>query len=252
MSLPPTPQHRVNCAKVGLGHQKEFIDIRYLCKWHSRIISITHSAAISFTPNAKGNSWEYPDAQLRKLVNPIEGADLTVAIVSAPIERNYYSRRLGNNVVVYSIHEMAHILRSANFQIEHFILRNIYQIAIYYHVLNGVIPESDSVSWSHHDIRGCLFDMNAQKSDILYSMHQPKLCDACRTRIGQQQVDPNLLSTLDTELPRLRRKLFFQIVDWVKMHPIYSLLLTAAFGITLNILASIIFEKAKRIWPWLG
>ena len=242
----------LNVALVSLGQQKQPIDIAFLCQWRSRVVRINHAAAIAYTPNAKGKSWEYPDNQLRELVKPVDGADLTVAIVSAPIERNFYSRRLGNNVVVFSIHEMAHILHAANFQIEHFILRNIYQIAIYFHVLNGAVPESNSVSWSHHDIRGCLFDMNSQKSDILYSMHQPKLCDACRTRIGQNQVDPNLLSALDAELPRLRRKLFFQIVDWVKMHPIYSLLLTAAFGIALNIIASIIFEKAKRVWPWLG
>ena len=175
-----------------------------------------------------------------------------VALVSAPLDRNFYSRRLGKNVVVLSIHEMAHILNAGNFRIEHFLLRNIYQIAIYFHALSGLIPDSNSLSWSHHDIRGCLFDMNSQKSDILYSMHQPKLCDACRTRVGQHQVDPALLSTLEGELRKLRRKLFYRVVDWVKTHPISSLLITAAFGISLNVIASIIFEKAKRIWPWLG
>lgn len=242
----------LNVALVSLGQQKQPIDMALLCQWRSRVVSIHHAAAIAYTPNAIGNAWQYPDDQLRNLVKPVEGADITVAIVSAPIERNFYSRRLGNNVVVFSIHEMAHILNAANFQLEHFILRNIYQIAIYFHALNGSVPDSNSMSWSHHDIRRCLFDMNSQKTDVLYSMHQPKLCDACRARIGQHQVDPDLLHALDAELPRLRRKLFFQIVDWVKLHPIYSLLLTAAFSIALNIIASIIFEKAKRAWLWLG
>lgn len=243
---------KLNVALVTLGHQKEPIDINYICRWRSNVITIKHEGDIPYTPNAKGANWEYLDAQLRRLISPVKGADITIAIVSAPIERNFYSRRLGDNVVVYSIHEMAHILRNANFQLEQFILRNIYQIAVYFHVLNGKVPSSEEVSWSHHDIRGCLFDMNSQKSDILYSMHQPSLCVACRTRVGQKQVDPSLLPTLDTELQRLRRKLFFQIADWIKLHPIYSLALTATFGIALNIVASIIFEKSKRVWPWLG
>lgn len=242
----------LNVALVSLGHQKQPVDVALLEKWPSGILKINHRAAIAYTPNGKGGSWEYPDDQLRALVQPLDGADITVVLVSAPIERNFYSRRLGNNVVVFSIHEIAHILNAANFRIEHFLLRNIYQIAIYFHALNGSVPDSNSLSWSHHDIRGCLFDMNSQKSDILYSMHQPKLCDACRTRIGQHQVDPAFLTTLDGELRKLRRRLFYRIVDWVKSHPIYSLLITAAFGISLNVVASIIFEKAKRLWPWLG
>lgn len=243
---------QLDVALVSLGHQKQPIDGAFLGSWSSKIIKLRYGAAIEFTPNAQGRRWEYPDTQLRELVRPVEGADLTVAIVSAPIERNFYSRRLGNNLVVFSIHEMTHILNAGHFRIEHFLLRNIYQIAIYFHALGGTVPDSDELSWSHHDIRGCLFDMNSQKTDILYSMHQPTLCDACRTRLRQKQVDSALIPALDNELRRIRRQLFYQAVDWVKSHPIYSLLITAVFAISLNVIASIIFEKAKRLWPWLG
>ena len=243
---------KLNIALITLGHQKEPIDINYLCGWQSNIFTITHRGAKPYTPDATGSNWEYPDSQMRKLVAPVKDADITVALVSAPIERNYNSRRLGNNIVVYSIHEMAHILSTANFRIEQFLLRNIYQITVYFHVLDGKVGKSDEVSWSHHDIRGCLFDMNSQKSDILYSMHQPILCEACRTRVGGTQIDPNFLLTLNSELKRIRRKLYFRIVDWVKVHPLYSLLITAIFGVSLNLIASIIFEKLKRVWPLLG
>ena len=243
---------KLNVALVSLGHQKQPVDMTFLANWRSESFKIASTELIAYTPNATGDNWEYPDSQLQKLVKPVRGADITFAVVSAPIERNYYSRRLRNNVVVFSIHEMAHILNEANFRIEHFLLRNIYQIAIYYQTQNDSVPESDLLSWSHHDIRGCLFDMNSQKSDILYSMHQPKLCEACRTRIGQHQIDPAFLGALDRELRRLQRKLFYRIVDWVKAHPINSLLITAGFGISLNVVASIIFEKGKRVWPWLG
>ena len=243
---------KLNVALVSLGHQKQPIDFAFLESWPSHILKVSHQAAIEFTPNAQGRRWEYPDTQLRELVRRVDGADLTVAIVSAPIERNFYSRRLGNNVIVFSIHEMAHILSAGHFRLEHFLLRNIYQIALYFHALGGNVPDSGELSWSHHDIRGCLFDMNSQKTDILYSMHQPKLCDACRTRLREKQVDSALIPALDSELLRIRRELFYQVAEWVKCHPIYSLLITAAFAISLNVIASIIYEKAKGLWPWLG
>ena len=75
---------------------------------------------------------------------------------------------------------------------------------------------------------------------------------SCRTRVGGTQIDPNFLLTLNSELKRIRRKLYFRIVDWVKVHPLYSLLITAIFGVSLNLIASIIFEKLKRVWPLLG
>lgn len=240
----------LNIALVRLGHQKEPVNQVYLENWSSKLFKVTSRAAIDFTPDAHGGGWEYPDTQLRELVRPVPLADITVALVSAPLERNFYSRRLGNGVVVFSIHEMAPILSAANYRLEQFLIRNLYQLAVYFRAL-GSVPASDQLTWSHHDIRGCLFDMNAHKSDILYSMHLPKLCDACRTRFRECQVDSSFLPTLDRELRRLRRGLFYRALDWIKIHPLWSLAITASFGIVLNIAASIIFEKASRAWPWL-
>lgn len=221
----------LNVALITLGHQKQPVDIGYLKGWRSRIFLIGRITAIAHSPDATGDTWEYPDDQLSELIKAVPAADMTVAIVSAPVAQNFYSRRLKDNVVVLSLHEIAHILNSANFRLEHFVLRNIYQFSVYYHALGGTIPTVDSVSWSHDDIRGCLFDMNSQKSDILYSMDQPKLCEVCRTRLGSYAVDPEFLPALTSELQRLRKRLYFRMADWVKSHPIYALVITAAFGI---------------------
>jgi hypothetical protein len=40
--------------------------------------------------------------------------------------------------------------------------------------------------------------------------------------------------------------------EWVKWHPIFALVGTSASNVELNMIASIIFEKAKRVLPWLG
>jgi hypothetical protein len=241
---------KLNIALIRLGHQKESLDRQYVESWPSKLFRVAFRATIDFPPDAQGDGWEYPDSQLRDLVRPIDSADITVIVVGAPLERNFYSRRLGNNVVAITLHEMAPIVSAANYRLEHFLIRSLYQLTVYFRAL-GSIPASDDMSWSHLDIRGCLFDMNVYKTDILYSMHIPKLCDACRTRTRERQVDADFLPALDRELSKLRRGLFYRAADWVKLHPLLSLGITAAFGITLNIMASVIFEKISRAWPWL-
>lgn len=115
----------------------------------------------------------------------------------------------------------------------------------------GLIPP-DAVTWAHDDVRGCLFDMNASKLDIIFSMHKPTLCPECSNRLHSKQIDPSFLPTLRKELRRIRKPLYFRVAEWVQVHPLWALTVTAAFGVFLNFAASIIFEKAKYILPWLS
>jgi ElaB/YqjD/DUF883 family membrane-anchored ribosome-binding protein len=83
-------------------------------------------------------------------------------------------------------------------------------------------------------------------------MHRPILCLACRTHVQRRQIDPQFLPTLDNELDRLRKALYHRMTNLVKAQPIAALAITAAFGLVLNILASITFEKLKIVWPAIG
>lgn len=94
--------------------------------------------------------------------------------------------------------------------------------------------------------------MNSSKIDIVFSMHRPTLCPACSSRVLSKQVPAMLIPALQKELPRIQKPLFARMSEWVKQHPLLALLITALSGVALNILASVIFEKAKRVWPWLA
>lgn len=190
-------------------------------------------------------------SQPSSLVHPDDNASFTLALINAPLENNYYMRRLGNKVAVLSLFEMAEIVRFSEFTIENYILRNIYELAVHYATNSALIP-LDAYSWAHDDVRGCLFDMNANKSDIIFSLHQPKLCDACKARVLSKQVNSGFLPTLTKELLRIRKALYFRMSEWGKTHPVLALIITAFSAICLNLIASIIFEKAKCLLPWLG
>jgi hypothetical protein len=243
--------HPINISLVSLGSLKYPVDIAYLEGWKSQLVTIKHGASIGHLPNAEGLNWQYTNDQLNGLIKEDDDASFTLALINAPLEDNYYMRRLSNKVAVLSLFEMAEIVRFSDFTIENFILRNIYELVVLY-AANGALIPTDAHTWAHDDVRGCLFDMNANKSDIVFSMHQPTLCNACRARVLSKQVNSGFLPQLEDDLSKIKKALYFRMAEWVKTHPLYALTITAIFAITLNLIASIIFEKAKSLLPWLG
>ena len=241
----------IKISLVSLGSLKYPVDIGYLEGWPSRLLSVQHGTSIGHLSNAEGPEWVYTDKQLRALIQADADANFTLALINARLENNYYMRRLGDKVAVLSLFEMAEIVRFSDFTIENYILRNIYELAVLY-AANGSIIPPDALSWTHDDVRGCLFDMNASKPDIVFSMHKPTLCDGCRTRVLSKQVNCGFLPTLDKELSRIKKARFFRMSEWVKTHPLSALAITASSAVILNLIASVIFEKAKCLLSWFG
>lgn len=241
----------IRISLVTLGSLKQPVDVPYLEKWGSTVMRIEHRASIGQLQDAEGEDWQYTDDQLAKVLAPSLDADLTLGLINAPLEDNYYLRRLPQNVAVLSLHEMAEIVQYENFSVETFILRVAYELTCLYKA-EGKIPPTGESSWTHDDIRSCLFDMCSSKGDIIFSLQRPRLCEACRNRVLQRQVDAKFLPALDKELGRIQKTLYFRLADWVRAHPILALALTSLFAIALNLVSSAIFEKAKRCWPWIA
>ena len=242
---------KIQISLVSVGTIKYPVNFGYLEHWSSRIIMIRHGASIGQIPNAEGSDWEYPNEQLAKIIKRDATADITVALINVKLEANYYMRRLGDNVAVLSLYEMADIIRFSDFTVENYILRNLYELVVLYTANNQVLPTS-AYTWAHDEVRGCLFDMNASKPDIIFSMHRPILCHACRNRVLGSQVDVGFLPALYKELSRIRKALFFRIIDWIKRHPLWVLVITALSGILVNLISSIIFGKIMKVCPWIG
>ncbi len=243
--------HPLKISLVSLGHLKYPVNIAGLEAWQSSVLNIQHGASVGHLPNSDGGSWEYSDENLLKVLSATPDSDFTVGLINVPLEDNYYMRRLTDNIAVLSLYEMADIVRYSEFTLEQYILRNLYELAVLFAANNKLIPQ-DYTTWAHDEVRGCLFDMNASKSDIVFSLHRPKLCPACKTRVSSRQVPLAFIPKLEDELQRIQKSLFLRMTEWVKRHPIFALVLAAASGVLLNLIASVIFEKAKRALPWLG
>jgi hypothetical protein len=88
--------------------------------------------------------------------------------------------------------------------------------------------------------------MNANKQDIVLSMHRPTLCVACRSRLLSAQLTPSIMPALDRELSRLKKDLFYRIADWVQHHPVWSLAIAATSGLLLNLVANFLYDVVKE------
>ena len=243
--------HPIKISLVSLGNLKYPVNISELEAWRSDLLAIQHGASVGHLPDADGRNWEYTDLQLLNVLEVDNGSDFTVGLINVPLEDNYYMRRLTDKVAVLSFYEMAEIVRYSDCTIEQYILRNLYVLTVLV-VANGKHIPPDYTMWAHDEVRGCLFDMNSNKSDIVFSLHRPKLCPACKTRLSSKQVPADFVPILERELLRIQKTLFVRMTEGIKQHPIIALLLTATSGVLLNLIASIIFEKAKHAWSWLG
>jgi hypothetical protein len=239
-------KHRI--ALVTVGSLRARLDTTFLEEWHSEILEISHPSSIGSTPDATGPGWVYSDEELSRLIRPETSFAMTIAVVNAPLQQNYYARRLPGNLAVLSLFEMAEILSAANLPVEHFVLRAAYAYSVYFLAYNGRIPNSGVGSLSHHEIRGCLFDLNANKADIVESMDPPRLCEACRSRFATVQVPTGFLATLERELRRIRKPIYFRLSQWVQRHPLWAIVITGISGIILNVLSNAVYDAMKRLW----
>ena len=199
---------------VSLGNLKYPVDFKFLEGWRSDVMTIIHGGSVGHLPNAEGDDWQYTDEQLYKIVKPDREAAFTLGLINAPLNRNFYHIRISNDVAVLSLYEMADIVRYSEFTIENFILRSTYELLVLYAAYGKLIP-SDNEIWSHDEVRGCLFDMNANKSDIVFSLHRPILCPSCKNRLLSKQVQATFLPALEQELPRIQKNLYIRILHWV-------------------------------------
>jgi len=241
----------VRISLVNLGTLKHAIDIRILERLSSGVMTLSHGSSVGHLSNSEGDDWAYTDEQFTRVLKPVAGAHVTLGLTNCPLEGNYYLRRLPDNVAVLSLHEMADIVRHENFSVETFVRRVAYQLAVLYKA-EGHVPPTGAATWTHDDIRGCLFDMCSSKSDIVFSLNKPSLCGECSNRVLKKQVDPEFLPQLAGDLKGLHKTLYFRLADWVKGHPILALVLAALFALFVNLLSSVIFEKAKNFWPWIA
>lgn len=235
---------KIKVKLVTLGNLKYPVDFSIVENWKSEIFEAHHVDQIQTLPDSDGDDWSYPDTQLSQLIAPDADFDFTIGIINARLEDNFYLRPLARNVGVLSLYETAEILHYSNLSLESFIVRTIYQVCAIY-LESGRAISVNATSLVHDETRSCLYDLTANKADIVFSTAHPIICEPCKARIMGGQVPREFLATAEKELKRIKKQRYYRMADFVKAHPLTALLLTSATALILNIVANFIYDGIK-------
>ena len=227
-------------------------DKRKIENWHSDIFQLAGDIEnYPLRRDSDGQRWEYTNDRLEELVLREFKGDFLLAIVNIPLELNWYTRRLSGNRVVFSFHEIKEIVKINNIPLENVILRILYEYSLIFKRYKGKIPSNDEpTNFTHDETRGCLFDMNGIKGDIIYSLHEPIICSDCVERLKRAQVSNDIIAKVQKEIRRIKKPLFYRIISFIRAHPLWSLIISGltalVLGITSSLIGGYLFNYLKK------
>jgi hypothetical protein len=233
---------KVRIKLVTIGHMPLSFNAAKIKKWKSSTFEIVEDID-NYTLNcdSDGERWEFSDQLVKDQLPDQSNRDFMIAIVNVPIEDNWYARRLGDNQVVFTFHEIKEILGYSNIPIENVIYRILYAYTLLYRRAGNQIPElGETVGYTHDETRGCLFDMNGIKTDIIASCHKPIICDECQVKLSTERVSKSDIDLSKKEIKKIRKDLYFRILGGVKKHPVWALFLSSIFAVSLGVASSLI------------
>lgn len=168
--------------------------------------------------------------------------DLCIGFIDTEIENNYFSKRLSekNDIYVVSFFEIDKILSSNNINLFNFMLLTIYRCLTRF--------KFNRKPSSHHETKGCLFDMCGMKEDIIYSASAPIICQNCQTIILEQHSNKQFLNDLKDELYKIKKGTYYRIKDFIETNPWLSLIISIFISITINILSNYFYENIKKLY----
>ena len=237
-----------NATLIRLGHVHHLVNFNILRKWKSELFSITGIESIENLPNSDIDDGfldiKYRKQDLEKIISCPKNSDYAIAIMPYRFNDNFYMHRISNKCVVISLYGITDILKPENISIEHFIIRQLYEICAIKYMINDLLSD-DVYQFIHSDTRGCLFDLNGDKSDILYNTEQPIICEECKGKFKHKQAQYGIIRTLEKELKKIQKPFILRAERWIKKYPLLSVIISMLTAITLNVVANLLYEILK-------
>jgi hypothetical protein len=242
---------KVKVKVITLGHMPPHVDLVRILAWRSQVFEIIGPIENhEIRCNSDGIGWEFSDSLISEQIPPDSSVDFVFALTNVPLDMNWYSRRIGQNRAVLTFHEIKDYLRQDNIPLENLVLRVLYAYTLLFVRSGNKIPNYiEATSYTHDETRGCLYDMNGVKSDIVESCVTPIVCGECQERLKNQHVSNNVISAVQSEIKKIRKTAYFRALDFVRHRPIAALAISSTFALIIgtagSILASYIYEAIK-------
>lgn len=240
---------KIKIKMVTLGHQPLGFQPHRLLDFRSSIFRIESIENCNFTVQSDIEGWGFSDNLLSRCIPKKLSEDILFVVANVPLELNYYSRRIGINKIIFTFHEIKDILEQKNIPLNNAVLRILNTYSLVFKKL-GKVPSNFSLSqFAHDETRGCIFDMNGIKAEIVESCQRPIICPQCVHDLTMDgQVSNDVINKCKKDIDKIRKTKFYEVTDFIKGHPYISLTLTSIYAIILGVIGSII---ASFIWAGL-
>ncbi len=233
-----------------LGYVPFPVSHRRITSWKSDLFEINSKVEqYTFQMDSDIDLRGYSDQTLEKELPVEPDFDFLLTITNVPLQEGYYARRLSHNRIVITLKEVSDILRKENIDFENYIIRNVYRYLFVYLMYGNRIPlMSEKTNFTHDDTRGCIFDFNSNKSELIYSLDKPHICPDCKSKLDgkvQEKVPKYIIDRAEKEIRKIKKAVYIKLMDFVKQNPLISIIITFFTGIFMSILSSFLYDLLK-------
>jgi hypothetical protein len=234
---------------IKLGFVDHLVNFNKIKKWKSDLFEVTDIHCREYLPDSDVDDnyfdLKYTKNKLGSIISCPNGSDFAVAIMPYRLVDNFYMHRVSDNCVIISLYEISNILIRDQISIENFIIKQLYEIYAL-KCIAGDLSSEEVYSFVHRDTRGCLFDMNGERTDILYNTEKPIICDSCKDTFKKEQINAKTISTLEKELKRIKKPPILQIEKCIQKYPLVAIIISGIVAIILNLLANFLWDILKN------
>ena len=252
-------EKKVNIRIVAMGSIISELDTKRIKNWKSELFNIEMVEERGYLPQKSDleyeDSWAYSDDLLETELPNIKpsggnGLDLTVYILDAPLEEDYYTRIICGNRILITYFDVRELLIKENIPLENYLISNIYTyvLLLLSKANSGQKPlldidDEDAITHDYRD--SCIYDMCGNKEEIVYSCVAPYICGACEQYLTKRNVTNQEIESARKELKRLKRNRYYRIVHWLKHHPMDAFFLSCLLAVMLSVVAGGICESCS-------
>ncbi len=238
---------------VQLGYVPFPISSKRITSWKSALFEIDSNIdQYTFQMDSDIDFWGYSDNTLENELPIQSDFDFQLAITNVPLQDDFYARRLSHNRIVITLRGVSDILRKENINFENYIIRNVYRYLFVYLMYGNRIPlMSEKTNFTHDDTRGCIFDFNSNKSELIYSLDRPHICPECKSKLNgqvQEKVSDVIIVKAEKEIRNIKKDIYIKLMDFVKQNPLLSIMITFFTGIFMSLLSSFLYDILKFYW----
>lgn len=234
---------------VLLGYLPKSLDFKTIENWKSDIFSIISVERIPIDFEADLPGWAFSDEVLSQKIPASPYSDIVFIIANIPLKHGWYSRKLSNNRVIYSLQPITNLLSDRHIPLKNAILRALYANSLIYLKIRHIPISDSSTRYTHDEVRGCIFDMNgASIFDLAESCDRPTLCDQCCSTFfgGETGESKERMTRIKNELSGITIGLFEKIFRFIQKYPVRAFVLSSLYAIALGVLTSFIYDLTKQ------